>query len=97
MASDGVVRQCRRVCGLSGDLAVRNQSQLDQSLESVADAECKAVPLIKELLYRFLDLRVLECGREELGGAVRLVSGAESAREHDHLGLADGLLKFFHG
>ena len=41
--------------------------QLDQSLESVADAECKTVPLVKQFFYRFFDLRVLECGREELG------------------------------
>jgi len=46
MTVDGVEGQGRRILLLTGDLAVRNQSQLDQCLESVTDTQCQTVSLI---------------------------------------------------
>ena len=70
--------------------------QFDQSLEAVADPQRQPVSLIQEFLDRLPDLFILKSCGEEFGGAVRFIPRGKSAREHDHLGLADGMLKFRH-
>ena len=47
-------------------------------------------------LHSFFNLCVLERSCKELRRTIRLITCTESAREHDHLRLADGLLKFSH-
>ena len=46
MAANGIKGQCRRIFGLSCDLAVGNQSQFDESLEAVADTKSQSISLI---------------------------------------------------
>ena len=65
MASDGVEGQSRGILRLSENLTVRNESQFDQCLESVADTKGKSVSLIQQFGNSFFDLRILECGCKE--------------------------------
>ena len=80
MTSDRIVSQRWGIFCLSGDLAVRNQSQLDQSLESVTDSKCQSVLFIQKFFYCFFNLRILECCRKEFCRSVRFISGTESTR-----------------
>ena len=48
MASDRIIGKCGRIPALAGDLAVRDQTELDQRLETVADAQDQAISLIQE-------------------------------------------------
>ena len=97
MAANGIKGQRRRIRRLTGDLTVRNQSQLDQRLEAVADSQRQSVSLLEEFHYRFLNLRVLECGCEKFRGTIRLVTCGKSAREHDDLRLINRFFKNPHG
>ena len=89
MTADRIIRKCRRVLILPCDLAVRNKPELDQCLEAVADTQSQTIPLVQKLFNSLTDLRIPESRRKELRGAVRLVAGRESAREHDDLCLFD--------
>ena len=71
------------------NLSVRQQTQFDQRLESVADAEHQPVPFIEQLHDCFGQTRAMEQGRNELAGAVRFVAGAEPARQHQYLAATD--------
>ena len=46
MASNGIHSQCRGIGLLCHDLTFRNQSQLDQRLEAVADTKHQTISLI---------------------------------------------------
>ena len=91
VAADGVEGQSG--AGIIGvdDLAVGNQTQLDQCLEAVADTAHQAIPLLQQLGDSFLDGRVAEeCG-DELCGAIGLVAAGEAAGDEDHLAVCNAL------
>ena len=69
------------------NLAVGHQAQLDERLEAVADAQGQAVALVQQTVDGVGHRRVAEEGRNELGGAVRLVAAGETARQHQNLRL----------
>ena len=89
VAADGVERQRRAFGGHRHDIAVRHQSELDERLEAVADAEHQTVAIVQQVAHGLGHGRgAEECG-DELGGAVRLVATGEAARNHDDLALLD--------
>ena len=96
MASDGVIGQCRRILLLACNGSVRHKPQFDQGLEAVAHTKGKSVSLIEQFFYRLFDLCILEGCSEEFGRTVRFVTRAETAREHDHLRLCDGIFELCH-
>ena len=65
MASDSVEGQSRGILRLSENLTVRNESQFDQCLESVADTERQSISFIQQFFYCFFDLCILECSCKE--------------------------------
>ena len=91
VAADRVEGQGRVVILKLGDLAVSDETELDECLEAVADTEDKAVAGIEQVGDRLSDLRVAEGGGNKLAGALRLVAAGEAARDHDDLRLADRL------
>ena len=93
VTADGVECQCRRILFLTTDLAIGNQSQLDQGLEAVADTQGQSISLIQKTHNGLFDLCILEGRRKEFRGAIRLVACGETAGEHDDLGLIDGFFK----
>ena len=95
MAVDGIVGQCRGILCLRLNLSVGNKSQFDQRLESVTDTKCQSIALREKLVHCLGHLP--EGGGKELCGALRLISCGEAAREHDNLGLVDGLHKLVNG
>ena len=74
VACDSVVCQCRAVLVSVDDLAVRHESELDESLESVADTAHESVPVVEEVCYSILDLSVAEECSDEFCRTIRLVS-----------------------
>ena len=64
VASDRVECQCRCCICQRLEFTVRNESQLDQSLEAVADAKSQSVTGVEELLHGFLELFVAEYGQQ---------------------------------
>ena len=66
--------QRRAVLRLRQDPSLRYQSELDQSLEPVADPEDQAVPFLQKALHRFLHPVISKCRGKKLRGAVRLIS-----------------------
>ena len=89
VAADGVERQRRAFCSHRHDIAVRHQAELDQSLETIADAEHQAIAVVQQVTHRFGDGRSAEERGDELGGAIRLVAAGEAARNHNDLALLD--------
>ena len=85
MTANLVVSQGRRSCIQVADFAIRHQAQLDQCLEAVADTKHQAITLLQQLVDSFLDARIPEDSRNKLAGAVRLVTAAETARQHNDL------------
>ena len=75
VTADGVEGQCRRILFLTTDLAIGNQSQLDQGLEAIADTKTQAISLILQLHDRFLDLGIAECGCKEFRRTIGLITG----------------------
>ena len=96
MSADRVKRQCRRIFILSAEASVRNKSQLDERLETVADAQDQAVSVFQKIRNRLFHLFVPEACREELRRSVRFITCRETAREHDHLRLLNCLFKGIH-
>ena len=84
---DGVEGQGRVIGRDGADLAVGDQAQLDESLEAVADAQGQAVALVQQAVDGIGHSGGAEERRDELGGAVRLVTAGEAARQHQDLGL----------
>ena len=85
MAADQVEGQGGTVLVHGPDLAVGHQSQLDQGLEAVADAQHQAVPVFEQVVDRVGEPGIAEEGADELGGAVGLVAAGEAAGQDDHL------------
>ena len=87
VAADDVVGQGG--AGLVGvdDLTEGHQTQLDESLEAVADTQHQTVAVIQQVSHLGLDGGIAEEGGNELGGAVGLVAAREAAGDEDHIGL----------
>ena len=79
------------IAGDGADIAVGHQTQLDEGLEAVADAQHQSVPVFQQLHGGVGHLGVAEEGGDELGGAVGLVAAGEAAGDEDDLTLAGGL------
>ena len=67
------------------DLTVGDKTQLDERLETVADAQHQAVPVFQQVHGGVPHLRVAEEGGDEFGGAVRLVAAGEAAGDENDL------------
>ena len=89
VAAQRIVRKRRRFLREIADLAVGHEAELDERLKTVADAEHEAVAALQQAHDLLRDTRIAEHGRDELAGAVRLVTAGETAREHDDVGGAD--------
>ena len=61
------------------NLAEGHQTQLDEGLEAVANAQHQPVPVFQQVVGCVLHGGVTEEGRHELGGAVGLVAAGEAA------------------
>ena len=95
MTSNGIECQCRRICLLSADFAIRYKTKFDQRLETITNTKCQTVSLIDQLHNSFFDLRILECSCKEFRGTIRFVTCGESAREHDDL-CSSQVLEYFY-
>ena len=82
VAADGVEGQGGVISRDGADIAVRHQTQFDQGLEAVADAQHQAVALLQQTAHCLGDRRAAEEGGDELGAAVRLVAAGEAAGQH---------------
>ena len=67
------------------NLAERDKSELDKSLESVADADHKSVTSVKKLSNSLLYCGIAEERRDKFTRSVRLVAARESAGNKDYL------------
>ena len=85
MTTDRVVCQCGAFGGKRYDLSKRYKTQLDESLEAVADTDHQTVTGVQHFLNSVLYPRVAEESIDELRRALRLVTAGESAGEHNHL------------
>ena len=85
VTSDRVVGERRTRCVRIDDLSVRNETELNERLEAIADTCHKTVAVVKKLRYLFLDERITEERRNEFARTVRLVAAREAARDKDHL------------
>ena len=78
----------RRGVGLHVNyLAVRHKPQLDKRLEAVAYTQHQTVTLLQKLVYSVLELWIAQERNDELRASLRLVTAAETARQHDYLRL----------
>ncbi len=88
--------QSRRIRFLPSDLTVRHQSQLDERLEPVTNAQRQTVPFLQQTHDSFFHLFILEGSGKELGRTIRLITRRETTREHNDLCLRNGFLKHIH-
>src|SRR5699024_3425017 len=93
MAAHSVKGQGGRIRLLPRNFSVGYQSQLDESLETVADAQGQSVPLVQKFHHRLFDQLILKSSGKEFSGTIGLVSSGEAAGEHNDLSLADSLFK----
>ena len=75
VAAQGVVGKGGRIRRLGADFPVRYKAQLDQGLETVADTENQAVPVVYQLHDSLPQLLVPEGVGIELGASLGLVAG----------------------
>lgn len=78
MTANMIGCQCRRVILLRSYFTVRDKSEFDESLETVANSKGQTVSLIQKLIDRFFDPLIAEYGSNEFGGAIRFITGAEA-------------------
>lgn len=78
VAANLVIRQRRRVLVGVYDVAKRHEAQLDERLESVANAEHEAVSVVEKVVDCFFQARIFEKRNDELGRSVGLVSSRET-------------------
>ena len=89
MTSDDVISQRRRGFLRINDLPVRNQSELDERLEAVADACHQSASAVEQFHRRLFYARIAEKCGDEFAGAVRLVSAGKAAGNEDDLRFSD--------
>ena len=81
---DIIESECGAVVPHLPDLAIGHQAQLDERLESVADAQHQAIPLFEQIHHRPADFGIAEGGGDKLpepSGS----SPPKAARDHDDL------------
>ena len=71
MTRDGVVSERREGGVRVQNFTVRNESELDQCLEAVADAAYKTVAAVKKRADLLLDFRIAEEGGDKLSARLR--------------------------
>ena len=84
-------------CSIFDNLTERNKTQLNECLEAVADTQHQSVPILEQVMNSIHNLRVAEECCNELTAAFRFVTAAESARNHDNLGILNAVGKGFYG
>ena len=89
VAANSIHCQRRRIRTLFFYHAFRNQSQLNQCLEAVADAKHQTVPFVQQFFNLFFDNRISKYGCKELCRTFRLVACGETAWEHNDLRLCN--------
>ena len=89
MATDGIESERRRRFRERLEFAVRDEAELDERLETVANAEDEAVSIRQKIAERVFQERMAEEGGDEFAAAVRFVAGREAAGEHDDLRFFD--------
>ena len=89
MASNGVKGERGRIFVLRTDFTVRNKSEFYKCLESVADAEHKAVTFFQQPHYRIANHWVAEYTGDEFGTAVGFIACREASGNHNHLAVID--------
>ena len=97
VATNIVEGQGRRSASHIANLAIGHQTQLDQSLEAVANAQHQAVAILQQIADSSLDARIAEHSSNELATAVRLVASTEATGNHHDLGIVDIFNHCFHG
>ena len=66
LAADRVEGKRRAFIGHGNDVAVRHKAELDERLESIADAEHEAVAVLQQIAHRLGHLGSTEERRDEL-------------------------------
>ena len=74
VASDGVERKRRALRGHRHNVAEGHETELDERLEPVADAEHETVTVVEQVAHGLGDRRCTEERRDELRGAIRFVA-----------------------
>ncbi len=94
VAADGVERQGRTLGGHRNDVAIRNETEFDESLKAVANAKHEAVALLEQLANSLGDGGIAEERGDELRGTIWLVAAGETSGNHDDVGGIDLFDKF---
>ena len=74
MSANRIECQRRSVSGQRLEFAVRNQSQLNQSLESIAYAKYETISSMQQRFHRFFQLAVSEQCGDKLAGSIRFIT-----------------------
>ena len=91
--SDSVISQCGAIFVSVNNLAERNKTQLNQRLETVANAAHQSVAVFKQIIYFCLNFFISEKRRNKLARTVRLIAARKTARNKDNLRFLDFLCK----
>ncbi len=91
MAVDVIAEKRRAVLGHLSQTSVRQESRLDEGLESVADSQNKSSPVYQGM-HSIGYILIVQHIRNEFSASVRLISGRESTAEHKHMTLVYVLL-----
>ena len=97
MTAERIEGERRCVIGERLEFAIRYEAELDQSLETVADAHGKTISDMKELVHGLHELLIPEYSGDKFAAAVRFIARREAAREHDDLRMADAFCHFIDG
>lgn len=81
MASNGVEGQRRAAAVGIDNLAKRNQPQLNQRLEAIADAAHQTVAVLKQLVYPLFNLWIAEKSSDKFAGTFRLIAARRTLLE----------------
>ena len=85
MPPDGIEGQRRRALRQRTDVAVGHEAELDQRLETIANAEHQTVLFCQVRHDRVPNAGIPKHRGNELTGAVRLVAAGKSSGQHDNL------------
>jgi len=91
MAADLIEGQSRTVGGQFNNVAIRQQTKLDQGLEAIADPKCQAIADEEQLADLVGNLGVSQSGSYEFTRAFRFVAAGKAAGQHQDLGPGDAL------
>ena len=91
MASNGVKGQRRAAAVGIDNLAKRNQPQLNQRLEAIADAAHQTVAVLKQLVYPLFNLWIAEKSSDKFAGTFRLIAAGETSWNGNNSGFWQSL------